>query len=241
MNREIIFILVILLNYFGFSQCTNIASGFGNNTPIPMYNISGNNPVSIILNSNQTITFSSNASFSTASGPDVRVFLVNPGSLTNTQLKSSNPGNLPNSNFGIISSNNSNPNGIHTFTSAIPAEINISNYTKVFFYCVQFNQFWDFGTIAAFSGSNCNLATENFKSSIISDYSNPASEIIQITSEVDWTNYLVYDNSEKIIISEKLGLEWNKKINIKSLTKGLNFLELNKSTNEKAITKFLKN
>ena len=119
------------------AQCTSNGTSFGNNTSVGMYNVSG--MVSVVLNTNNTVTLNLGSTFATASGPDVRAFLVDRGTLTNTQLRTtSNFLARPKIEMGVI-----NGNGTATYTKAIPSGINISNFNTIYFYCVTFNQFWD--------------------------------------------------------------------------------------------------
>ena len=131
------------------AQCTQAVFGFGNNTSIPMYNVSGN--VEVVLNTNQTVTLNLASNFMTANGPDVRAYLINPNGLSDAQLKTSPIANLQRIMFGIVSSSGIPANGAKTFTVPIPTGINITQYTKVMLYCLNFNQFWDFGTFNAFT------------------------------------------------------------------------------------------
>ena len=139
------------------AQCTSNGNSFGNNTSIPMYNVSG--MVSVVLNTATSVTLNLGSTFATASGPDVRVFLVDKGTLTNMQLRTtSNFLARPKIEMGMI-----NGNGTATYTKAIPAGMNISNFNTIYFYCQQFNQFWDFGSFTPFTNANCaTLANENF-------------------------------------------------------------------------------
>ena len=83
------------------AQCTSNGNSFGNNTSVAMYNVTG--MVSVVLNTNSTITLNLGSTFATASGPDVRAFLVDRGTLTNTQLRTtSNFLARPKIEMGII-------------------------------------------------------------------------------------------------------------------------------------------
>ena len=133
------------------AQCTSNGTSFGNNTSVPMYNVTG--MVSVVLNANNTVTLNLGTSFATSSGPDVRAFLVDRGTLTNTQLRTtSNFLARPKIEMGVI-----NGNGTATYIKAIPSGMNISNFNTIYFYCVTFNQFWDFGSFANFTTANCNV------------------------------------------------------------------------------------
>lgn len=225
------------------AQCTEIATGFGNNTSIPMYNITGENSVQVVLNTDNTVTLNTLSNFNTSPGPDVRVFLVNPGSLTNTQLKTTNPTSLPNINFGIVSSN-TNPDGVHSFTSNIPVGVNISNYTKVFFYCVTFSQFWDFGTITPFTSANCSvLGTDDFTKNNFEVYPNPVSNELNIDLNSFSENGLsakIYNTLGSLVETKNtISIEKNK-VDVSQLNNGIYFIEINNKENERVIKRFIK-
>ena len=239
-------ITFILLTFFIVSiinaQCTNIASGFGNNTAVPMYNITGANSVQVVLNPNNTVTLNLMSNFNTSPGPDVKVFLVNTSNLTTAQIKATNPTMLPNIFFGTVSMNNSNPDGFHTYTVPIPTTVSISNYTKVFFYCTQFSQFWDFGTIASFTSANCSLLTlGKFELDSIKLYPNPVSNElnVELSNNTD-LNYIIYNAlGEKIILDNTVSVTQNK-IDTTSFQSGIYFVEFTDNENNKLVKKFIK-
>lgn len=72
------FALSISLSFY--SQSHKTATNFGNNTTTTMYNVQGT--VYVVLNSSTSVSISLGTDFSTASGPDVRFFLVDRGNLT---------------------------------------------------------------------------------------------------------------------------------------------------------------
>lgn len=175
--KKIILLPFICLLVFASStaQCTSIATSFGNNITVPSYNVTG--MVSVVLNTNNTVSLNLGANFATASGPDVRVFLVDRGTLTNAQLRiTSNFLARPKIEMGLISGN-----GAATFTQTIPTGTNISNFNTVYFYCQQFNAFWDFGSFTAFTPINCaTLSSENFSVNEFKLYPNPSKGTITI-------------------------------------------------------------
>jgi hypothetical protein len=242
------FTLAIFFVVFGIfpnvnAQCTAIATGFGNNTSVPMYNITGANSVQVVLNTDNTVTLNTLSNFNTSSGPDVRVFLVNPGSLTNAQLKTTNPTTLPNIFFGIVSSN-TNPDGAHSFTSNIPFGVNISSYTKVFFYCVTFSQFWDFGTITPFTSANCSvLGTDNFTKNNFKVYPNPVSNELNIDldsfSENDLSVKIYSSLGSLITLKHTISIE-NNKVDVSQLNNGIYFIEIGNKENERVVKRFIK-
>ena len=204
------------------AQCNSNGTTFGNNTSVPMYNVTG--MVSVVLNTNNTITLNLGSTFATASGPDVRAFLVDRGTLTNTQLRTtSNFLARPKIEMGVI-----NGNGTATYTKAIPSGINISNFNTIYFYCVTFNQFWDFGSFTNFTTANCTvLSTENFVSNSFKVYPNPSKGIIsidfnQITEIKSLNIYSVL--GQKVFVSNETIIS-NTAIDISVLRTGIYFLE----------------
>ncbi|WP_299059828.1 DM13 domain-containing protein [uncultured Polaribacter sp.] len=172
---------LLLITFLSFSflqlqgQCIENASSFGNNTTVPSYNISGD--VSVTLNTNNTATINFASNFETASGPDVRLYLIKSEGKSISQLKSLNPENLENISFGLIGFS-----GAQSYTASIPQNTDITKFDRVFFYCLRFNQFWDVGTFTSFKSSSCNvLNIDNFAVNNISIYPNPAKNKIHIT------------------------------------------------------------
>ena len=245
MKKSNLLIAILLFGIFSNAnaQCTAIASGFGNNTSTPMYNITGANSVQVVLNTDNTVTLNTTSDFNTASGPDVRVFFVNPGVLTNAQLKTTNPTTLPNIFFGIVSSN-TNPDGVHSFTSNIPIGVNISNYTKVFFYCVAFSQFWDLGTITPFTSSNCAvLGTDSFEKNNFKIYPNPVSNELKIDLNSYSENGLsakIYNTLGSLVETKNTISIENNKVDVSQLNNGIYFIEINNAENERVVKRFIK-
>jgi hypothetical protein len=181
MKKLITLLFTTLLTSLSYAQCIEVAGGFGNNTNIPMYNIEGD--VIITLNTSATISLDLGANFMTAAGPDIRAFLVNSNGLTDVQLVNTQIGNLENLQFGLVGDlNGTNQNGAKSFTIDIPIGTQIENFDKIFFYCLQFDQFWDFGTITPFNPTNCALLeTEDFQEISFAISPNPASTQISIS------------------------------------------------------------
>ncbi|QTD38818.1 DM13 domain-containing protein [Polaribacter batillariae] len=172
-------------------QCSENVTNFGNNTSITSYNISGN--VSVTLNTNNTVTLNLASNFKTASGPDVRAYLVNRNGKTDAQLRNSLINNLDNFQFGLI-----NSSGAQTFTVAIPSGKDITKFDTVFFYCLQFNAFWDFGSITPFNNNTCSvLSVKNTVLEKTKVYPNPAKNKIHIEN--------IEANSAEIRIFNVLG------------------------------------
>ena len=204
------------------AQCTSNGTSFGNNTSVPMYNVSG--MVSVVLNTSTSVSINLGNNFATASGPDIRVFLVDRGTLTNTQLRTtSNFLARPKIEMGII-----NGNGTATYTKAIPSGMNISNFNTIYFYCQAFNQFWDFGSFPPFTNANCaTLGNENFVANNFKIYPNPSKGSIAIdfneNNEIKSLNiYSVL--GQKVFVSNETIIS-NTTIDISVLRTGIYFLE----------------
>jgi hypothetical protein len=242
--------LLLIACAFGYvssihAQCTKRATSFGNNNPnSPTYVVKGD--VDVVLNTGgTTLTLNLGNNFSTAPGPDVKVFLVNPNGLTDTQLKTFNPnsttGAMNSILFGNVSTGNSNPNGAKTFNANIPSGKNISLYTKVFFYCSQFSAFWDFGTIASFSTCST-LSLEDSSLTSFNIFPNPVQDELTINLD-QFSNDLkvnIYDPLGSLVYSKNnLALNDNK-VNISHFNNGLYFLEVSDNENKTFVKRFIK-
>lgn len=198
MKKITTLLLVVFFATLAHAQCTEIATGFGNNTSIPSYNIEGD--VSVTLNpGGTTLTLDLGANFMTAAGPDIRAFFVNSDGLTDAQLVNTEIGDLENLQFGLVGDfNGTSQNGAKSFTIDIPAGTQIENFDKIFFYCLQFDQFWDFGTITPFSNVTCDiLNTASFQENSFTISPNPATTQISISG--------VNTNASEIRIFDVLG------------------------------------
>lgn len=223
------------------AQCTESVIQFGNNVNILSYNISGS--VSVTLNTNNTITLDLESNFMTAAGPDIRAYLVNSNGLSNTDLANTPIANLENIQFGLVGAIGSlNQNGEKTFTVTIPTGTTISNYDKVFFYCLQFNQFWDFGTFTPFTGATCSLLSVNERSlkETVNLYPNPTNDKFEINnnsqSAVSVNIYNILGN--RVIASEASRLK-KQSFSLANLNSGVYLVEL-KSDNQKLVKKLIK-
>lgn len=157
-------------------QCTESATNFGNNTSTTSYNVSGD--INVVLNTNNTITINFASNYSTASGPDVRLYLIKSQGQSVTELKSLNPTTVENISFGLVGFS-----GAQSFTESIPNNVDITQYDTVFFYCLQFSAFWDVGFYQPFSSNNCAiLDIDTFSIDQIMVYPNPAKNQIQISN-----------------------------------------------------------
>ena len=224
MKKIILFNIVL---FFTFStieaQCDATATSFGNNTSIPMYNVTG--MVSVVLNTNNTVSLNLGSNFATAAGPDVRAFLVDRGTLTAAQLKiPANFNTRPKIEMGMITAN-----GMASFTKTIPNGTNISNYNTIYFYCQQFNLFWDFGSFMPFTTANCAvLSNENFTSNQFKIYPNPSKGSISIDfdSSIGIKSFQLFSAlGQKVFVSNE-AVTSNTSIDISALNSGIYYMYL---------------
>ncbi len=248
--KKFIFLFLFVIGFLctTMAQCSRVASGFGNNIGTPSYNITGG--VEVVLNSNNTLTLNLANDFMTASGPDVKAYLMNPETRTLDMLKALNLTTFPNVPkilFGVVAANAAtppvNPNGIKTFTVDVPKGVNIADYTKIFFYCQKFNTFWDLGTIANFAPNNCSiLSLQDFQESTFKIYPNPVTENLSLDLDI-FTNDLsanIYNMLGSLVYTKKNITVNDNKINLSQLTKGVYLIELKEGENKKFIKRFVK-
>jgi Secretion system C-terminal sorting domain/Electron transfer DM13 len=241
-------LVILLLSKNTSGQCVKVASGFGNNSSTPSYNITGG--VEVTLNTDNTITLKLSDNFSTASGPDVRAYLINPGTMTTAMLKGLNSStfpNVPKIMFGIVASGGStppiSPNGAKTFTVNVPAGVTIGNYTKIYFYCEKFGVFWDFGTILGFTPQNCTvLSTADFDSNKFQVYPNPVIDTIRFGLDdlSDNLSVNVYNTIGALVLTKKGITKKDNVLNINNLNSGIYIIELKDKDNNSFTKRFIK-
>ncbi|WP_420575094.1 DM13 domain-containing protein [Kordia sp.] len=223
------------------AQCTESLTAFGNNTVIPMYNIQGD--VSVTLNTNNTVTLDLASNFMTAAGPDIRAYFVKSNGLSDAALASSLVADLDAIQFGLVGAIGSvNQNGAKSFTISIPTGDNVSEYDRVLFYCLQFNQFWDFGKITPFTAATCSLLSvgENSLKEAVAIYPNPTNDYFEITN--DSQNELsinIYDILGNNVISAEASRVKKQSFSLANLNSGVYLVEL-KSDNQKLVKKLIK-
>jgi len=229
--KKVAFLLLFTfgLSQFLYSQCTTSAIGFGNNTSVPMYNVQGD--IEVLLNSDNTVTVNLMSNFATAAGPDVRIFLLDRGSLTNAQLKvTSNFLNSPRIEMGL-----SPASGMTSYTRTIPVGMNISDFETVYFYCQAFSQFWDYGSFIPFTTSNCALlGTSNFENNKLQLYPNPATNELNVQLDNASTDYkiAIYNTLGSLLFESTNQLSnSNNSINIGHLHSGIYFVQITDSEN----------
>ena len=208
-----LFIILIALN--SYSQCTEIATNFGNNTATPSYNITGD--VSITINTDSTVTLDLASNFSTASGPDVRAYLVNSNGMSDTAIKNAVITDLDNIEFGLIAAA-----GAQALTIAVPDGKDITTFDKIFFYCLNFNTFWDIGTFTPFDATSCTvLGIEGNTISTVGMYPNPATTTLELRNiDLLNTEIRIFELSGKRVFQQLKGNAQNI-IDISNLKSGI--------------------
>lgn len=228
--KKITFIVLLFFctMQFANAQCTNSASGFGNNTSTTMYNVQGT--VQVVLNTNNTVSVNLMSNFSTAAGPDVRIFLVDRGTLTNAQLKTPSMFNSrPKIEMGM-----SPASGAASFTKAIPAGVTITDFDTVYFFCQQFSQFWDFGSYTPFSSSNCALlSVDDFTNNKLQFYPNPAKNEFYLNLDTSTNSYnlAIYSVLGNMVLEKNNHKNSDTPIDVSLLKAGVYFIKIIDSEN----------
>ncbi|KGL58579.1 DM13 domain-containing protein [Polaribacter sp. Hel1_85] len=219
MKKLLLFIFltfsIIQLN----GQCSEDLSGFGNNPDNASYNITGD--VSITLNTNTTVTLNLENNFSTTAGPDVRAYLVASNGISDAVLATTLIADLNYIEFGLTQAS-----GEQTLTTTIPNEQDITEFDKVFFYCLEFNHFWDLGTFTNFTSSNCAvLDVDNLNTDKITFYPNPAKNKIHISNIDGFSSEIrIFNVLGKQVFHQKNITE--KTIDISAFNKGVYLVKI---------------
>jgi Secretion system C-terminal sorting domain/Electron transfer DM13 len=235
MKKFTLLAIVVISSFFNLSaQCTKTSTGFGNNTTTTMYNVQGT--VNVVLNSTNSVSVNLMPNFSTASGPDVRVYLVNRGILTDAQLKIPAMFNArPKIEMGM-----SPASGMMSFTKPIPSGMNISDFDTVYFFCQQFSQFWDFGSFVPFTAANCTfLASDTFEKNNLKLYPNPVFSELNIKNAEN-LKFKIYNFLGNIVLTEGSIMYSERKIDVSNFNSGIYLLEFTDSDNNRLIKKFVK-
>jgi hypothetical protein len=220
--KKITYLFTLLVaSYFGQAQCTATGTNFGNNTSNTMYNVQGT--VNVVLNTNNTISLSTGSNFSTAAGPDVRVYILDRGTLTDAQLKNTiNFPSLPKIEMGLISGN-----GAMSFTKNIPNSVTISDFDTIYFLCEDFNLFWDFGNYVPFTTSNCSvLSSTIFNSDNFTVYPNPMNDVfsVEVGNNVKIETITVYNSLGQVVLVKNENME--EVTDVSNLKQGVYYLEI---------------
>ena len=223
MKKDILTLFIVLISFsLGAQLCIEQAFSFGNNQFINSYNVSGDVEVTFdALNGQLTLNLGSN--FSTANGPDVRAYLVKSGGLSDAVLANTRIANLENVQFGLTA-----PSGEQTFTIAAPSDI--EEFDKVFFYCLQFDQFWDFGTVNTFAQEGCLVSSTReglLDFDAVNIYPNPASQFVNVSMN-DNISAIGEISIYNVIGQQMIRLEGdlNQNININRLDAGVYILQV---------------
>lgn len=235
MKKITLLAIIVLSSFVNLNaQCINTTTNFGNNSGTPMYNVTGT--VEVVLNSATSVSVNLGSNFSTASGPDVRIFLVDRGLLTNAQLKIPAMFNSrPKIEMGM------NPAYLNSYTKTIPSGMNISDFETVYFYCQAFNAFWDFGSFTPFNTTNCAivLANDTFEKSDLKLFPNPAFNELNLENAENF-KVKIYNVLGNLVLSEDSNAASSRKININNLTSGVYFIELTNQDNNRLVKRFIK-
>lgn len=234
--KSFLLLATFLIGTLVNAQCSTTAFNFGNNV-VSGYGISG--AVDVVLNTNNSVTVNLGTNFRTAFGPDVRIYLVDRGTLTDNQLKMTNNFlSRPRLEIGLVT----RFSGASTYTAAIPSGVNVSNYQTVYFFCLQFNQFWDYGTITPFTTSNCAvLSTDSVVApSTVKIYPNPVSDILFIENDLNTPikSIAIYNIQGSKMLEQDVSVL--NEINLNLLANGLYLIQATDSNNIVSTTKFLK-
>jgi len=219
MKATLLFLFISLSFFKIDAQCTENVSGFGNNPDETLYNVSGD--VEVVLNDDNTITLNLASNYGTAPGPDVRAFLVVSDGKSDSELAKTLIADLEHFEIGLTQSS-----GAQTFTVAVPENKNITKFDKVFFYCLQYDHFWDLGTYTSFSQSNCAvLSIQDSKIDQLKIYPNPAKNNIQIQNfNFNSGEIRIFNVLGKQVIYQTKNL--NKTIDISSLKSGIYIVKI---------------
>lgn len=226
MKKIVLSFVFMLLYQFSNAQCSVVASGFGNNR-VAGYGITGD--VTVTLNSNNTVTLDLGSNFSTANGPDVRAYLVNSNGMSTAQLQTTVITDLTRIEFGLVGCTGCNPfipsSGAKSFTVSVPNGQDIRDYDKVFFYCFDFKQFWDFGNYTPFTDTNCDiLSVDDINSTrSLKIVPNPANDVIKLSGNSgESVQIQIFDVLGKIVYDRTKN--FNENISVSRLKSGIYLL-----------------
>ena len=236
MKTRLLFLSLALIIQNAFSQCDEQATDFGNNSRIPSYNIKGD--VTVTYNANESVTITLGSNFSTAAGPDVRVYLIDSKGRSDSQIARAKIRDFSNRiAFGLVDNR-----GRQTFTENIPNNIDISDMDKVFFYCLQFDQFWDFGSFESFTEDNCSILTteDNALAQNISIFPNPVNEQFEVRNDLETpVSIAVYDVLGKQVQAIENSQLKRQAVSLSNLNAGIYLVEI-KSDKQRLIKKLIK-
>jgi len=212
-------IITIATLQINAQMCTEAVTSFGNNINIPQYNISGD--VEVVLNNNDTVTLNLASNYSTASGPDVRAYLIDSNGASDATIRAAKIEDFDHVEFGLT-----NPTGADSFTVAAP--LNIEDYDKVFFYCFDFEQFWDFGTYSSFTPASCSILSieDVFFNENVKIHQNLNSNTVSVSAKNNTQGQVqLFTLMGKEVFQSSNDI--NQTINVSSLSDGVYILKIN--------------
>jgi len=142
----------------------------------------------------------------------------------------------PRMEIGLIN----NFNGASSYTAALPNNTTLADYQTIFFYCLQFNAFWDFGSFTPINSSNCTLSNESLEATQFSVFPNPAVDELVIESNTNdvITGVTIYSALGREVYSAKGRIE--DRIDIQNLPEGAYFVRITNENNLVSTVKLLK-
>lgn len=237
MRRPLLVLSFLFISFYIQAQCDQSVIDFGNNNSIPAYNIDGD--VTIILNEDRSLTLNLGSNFMTAAGPDIRAFMVNSNGASTQTLSSSTIDNFENIEFGLVGSGSVNQNGAKTFTIELPTDVNLEDFDKVFFYCLQFDQFWDFGSFDSFSDANCSfLNVESIGLDTIGIFPNPATGQISLTRITDEIQLTIHALTGELVQQQQLTNSSNR-VDTSSFSSGFYLVTLSDTDGNRSVQRLL--
>ncbi len=238
MKKLVLFGLTLFSTFTIGAQCLEAVDGFGNNNSIPMYNVEGT--VEVTLNPDNSVTLELGDDFMTASGPDIRAYLVNSGGLTDTQLTTTPIASLQNVQFGLVGSATVPQNGAKSFTIDLPGGNDIQDFDKIFFYCLEFDQFWDFGTFTPFTDETCSiLSIEDQNQNAFQLFPNPAQDRVEIVTEAFTgvtANVIALNGT---LVMRDVNIQDAQQLDVSALTQGIYLVQLTTSEGNSSIQKLV--
>tara|TARA_R110002049_G_scaffold127617_1_gene284430 strand:- start:2175 stop:2909 length:735 start_codon:yes stop_codon:yes gene_type:complete len=229
MKKFLLSFLLVFAYQLSTSQCATNATNFGNSNNVA-YEVTGD--VTVTLNTDNTVSLDLGSNFMTANGPDVRAFLVNSNGMSDAALKTAKIADLTRIEFGLVSCTGCTPvipaNGAKMFNVSIPNGQDIRDYDKIFFYCFQFDAFWDFGSFTPFTNANCtvlNVHDDNLKSAF-KIYPNPTSDYVIIENNKQLSaSVSVFNVLGKEVLKTEESSFLKLKLNLSSLKAGVYLLQ----------------
>jgi hypothetical protein len=240
--KNFTFLMLIASAFINMNaQCKKTVSTF---VGTPSYQVKKGSVDVTLDKTGKKLTMYISPDFETQAGPDVNIYLLDPGTKTDTELKALRKSGFDAIGkifFGNISKDQSTPVSNKTFTADVPAGIDIKKYTKVFLFCIAASQPWDFGTIAPLDCSTLSLGDEATKNSFRA-YPNPVTNTLNLDLDKYDNNLSVniYNTLGSLILSKSNLTSTSNKINVSSLDQGIYFAEIKDKDNKSVVKRFVK-